>query len=67
MASIESLNKQVGKILTSHMNQKVTETREHLNKWNESIDEVRAEANKQCQRVIKLPKYKDWNLNFMTQ
>ena len=49
------------------MNQKVTETREHLNKWNESIDEVRAEANKQCQRVIKLPKYKDWNLNFMTQ
>ena len=62
MANVESLNKQVGKIFTLYMNQKELETEEQYNEWDEIIDEVRTELNKH--RVIKLPKYKDWNLKF---
>jgi hypothetical protein len=36
------------------------ETGEQFNEWDEIIDEVRTELNKH--RVIKLPKYEDWNI-----
>ena len=60
MANIESLNKQVGKIFTLYMNDKEMETGEQFNEWDEIIKEVRTELNKH--RVIKLPKYKDWDI-----
>jgi hypothetical protein len=57
---IESLNKQLGRLLNGYMNYKEIETNKRYNEWTDILQIVRTELNKI--RAVKLPKDKHENM-----
>lgn len=46
LATVESLNKQLGRLFNGYMNSKEKETEEEYNEWTDVVDTVRTELNK---------------------
>jgi hypothetical protein len=55
MANVEALNKQLGLLINTFMNDKEEETKKRFREWTKIIDFVRTELNKIRKKKLKKP------------